>query len=213
VIDFQKILSAEENSRAEAFHFDKDKRQFIVSRGLLRTIIGLYLSADPKHILFSYNPHGKPFIEQDQSKTNFKFNLSHSGGLCLFAFTSGREIGIDLERIRPIKDAVRIAKRFFTEKEFDCINGLPTGLQEEIFFKFWTHKEAYLKAVGEGLSLPLNLVEFTLSSGKSGMVLKNISLEGSHEWAIKEINPARGYVAAIAYKGPEVNLKFFKWLD
>ncbi|HEY9596170.1 MAG TPA: 4'-phosphopantetheinyl transferase, partial [Cyanophyceae cyanobacterium] len=120
-----KILSADERQRADRFYFDRDRQRFIIGRGLLRTILGHYLSLEPSRVQFCYEPRGKPLLAEVDNKNKIRFNLSHSQGLAVYAIACDREIGIDLEQIRPFPNAQDIAKRFFSVRESTEISRLP----------------------------------------------------------------------------------------
>ncbi|KAF0249532.1 MAG: phosphopantetheine-protein transferase, partial [bacterium] len=148
----RQILSLEEQSRADKFYFEHDRNRFTVARAILRTILGNYLGHNPSDIKFSYAKNGKPFLEN----IDLQFNVSHSQDLALCAFTYQRELGVDVEYLRLMKDAEQIAKRFFSPRESSLFCSLPPQEQQLAFFRCWTRKEAYIKAIGDGLSYPLD---------------------------------------------------------
>ena len=205
-------LSTDERSRAERFYFQKDQGHFIVARGLLRAILSRYLSIDPKQLCFAYNEYGKPALSQDFGRYCLHFNLSHADGLALFAITKEREIGIDLERLRPGFANCEIAERFFSSQEVRVLRGLPDYLQEEAFFTCWTRKEAYIKAKGEGLSIPLDQFEVSLAPGQPASLLKTYwDPQEASRWSLRELYPGLGYVAAVAARGDDWQLKYWQW--
>ena len=159
-------LTADERQRAEHYVFEKDRTHFVVARGLLRVLLGRYLRQDPPHLRFTYGPHGKPALATDTGGGALRFNVSHSHGLALYAITRGREVGVDVERIRPEVAQEKIAERFFSPREVTLLRALPAPLQATAFFACWTRKEAYIKATGEGLTLPLDQFDVSLLPGE-----------------------------------------------
>ena len=196
------LLSDDEHERAGRFHFQVDRRRFIVGRGLLRTLLGTYLEVQPTALRFQYEPQGKPYLAAPEGKEKLSFNLSDSGDLALYAFALNRRIGIDLERLRAVPDLLEIAKRFFALEEFEELCSLPGGLQREGFFRCWTRKEAYLKAIGEGLGVPLDQFVVSLDSRDGARVVRVLGdPEEAARWSLTELAPAADYVAALAVEG------------
>ncbi|HEY4563621.1 MAG TPA: 4'-phosphopantetheinyl transferase superfamily protein, partial [Thermoanaerobaculia bacterium] len=146
-----RALSADEWERANRFRFEKHRRQYVVGRGALRALLAAYLETRPEAVRFRYGPRGKPFLE---SPSDLQFNLSNSDEMALVGFVRGPEIGVDVEYLRPMPDCEQISERFFSESERRVLRGIPGRAKEEAFFNCWTRKEAYLKAVGEGLAAP-----------------------------------------------------------
>ncbi|MDQ3652238.1 MAG: 4'-phosphopantetheinyl transferase superfamily protein [Acidobacteriota bacterium] len=211
----RRTLSADERARAERFHFQNDRDHFIVARGLLRAILGRYLNVDPSQLCFSYSFYGKPSLARESSGDDLSFNLSHAGELALYAITRGREIGIDVERIRADFANEQIAERFFSLREVAALRTLPKNIQPQGFFNCWTRKEAYIKARGEGLSLPLDQFEVSLVPGEPAALLRT-SGSGDHQeasrWSLREVvAPAASYVAAVAVEGDDWQLKYWQW--
>lgn len=152
--EFEPIISADEQKRANRFRFEKDRNRFIVGRGILRKIIGNYLQIKPSQVQFSYHQFGKPFLD-----SNLKFNLSHSGNFALLAITQNWEIGIDIEQTNPHFIDNGVISLCLTEIEKAHFYALFQNAQIEFFFDCWTKKEAYLKANGFGLSVSPNKIE------------------------------------------------------
>jgi 4'-phosphopantetheinyl transferase len=182
---FAQMLSADERARAERYYFGQDKQHFIVARGLLRSILGNYANIEPGHLEFFSGPHGKPALAQTSSRYALRFNLSHSHGLALYAFTRNQEIGIDLEYIRPIQEAQQIAERYFSLQERNILRNLPSPELDKQFFTYWTRMEAYLKACGDGLG---GIDDYELTKNNSNSASRSI----------QSLIPAPGYVAALA---------------
>jgi 4'-phosphopantetheinyl transferase len=209
---FLRTLAADERTRAERFYFQSDRERFVVARGILRAILGGYLNRAPESLSFCYGSRGKPALSPGSSQEAIGFNLSHSGNTVLYAVTRGREVGVDLELIRPQLSAERLAERFFSPREVDALRSLPADLRRHAFFLAWTRKEAYIKARGEGLSLPLNQFDVSLIPGEPAALL---SAERDPQeilrWRLQELMPGPGYVAALAVEGHGWSLCCWDW--
>src|SRR6267378_5151373 len=193
------LLSVDEQARANRFHFESDRQHFMVARGCLRTILARYLEIDPRAVQFSYASHGKPELASPTSQAQpLNFNLAHSGGLALYAFTRVGEIGVDLEHIRPEFTGDDIARRFFSATEVACLDRLPVDQRALAFFNCWTRKEAFIKAKGMGLSMALDQFDVTLAPDAEPALLSTRWDESeAARWSLKEIDVARGFVGAI----------------
>jgi 4'-phosphopantetheinyl transferase len=196
-----QTLSEDERSRASRFYFERDRKHFIIGRGLLRTILGRYLNIEPTQLQFCYSSRGKPALADVGDNSTLQFNLSHSHGLVLYGVTRDRKIGIDLEQIHPTSDVEKLAERFFSPRESATIRSLPPNQKQEAFFHAWTCKEAYLKAIGEGLA-GLERVEVSLVPGEPVRLLstEEDSLASSR-WSVQVLMPAPNYIAALAVEG------------
>ncbi len=203
-----RCLSPDEWERANRFRFDKHRRQYVVGRGALRTLLASYLGTRPELVKFSYGPRGKPFLDPPQN--DLQFNLTNSDELALVGFVLGREIGVDVEYLRKMQDCEQISERFFSESERTVLRSIPFPAKEEAFFNCWTRKEAYLKAVGEGLAAPLDSFDVTLALDEPPRML---TLEGDAEraarWFLHHLRPAPDYVGAVAIEGGTWEVK--KW--
>jgi len=211
---FRHYLAADEPARAERFYFQRDREHFIVARGMLRAILGGYLNRAPESLSLCYSSHGKPALAGESGGDAIRFNLSHSHGIALYAVTRGREVGIDVERIRFNLAVAEIAERFFSRREVAMLRTLPTEEQREAFFRCWTRKEACLKARGEGLSLPLDQIDVSLAPVEPDAEpgTQRDSSEASR-WSLQELGPAPGYVAALAVEGQGWRLACWQWPD
>jgi len=209
---FLPNLAADEQARAKRFHFERDRKRFIVARGVLRAILGRHLNRAPECVSFCYSSHGKPALAGESDRDAIRFSVSHSRGVALYAVTRGREVGIDLERIRFDLAVAEIAERFFSPREVAMLRALPTELQQQAFFRYWTCKEAYIKARGEGLSLPLDQFDVSLASGEPAAIL-GIQQDPSEasRWSLQELTPAPGYLAALAVEGHGWRLTCWQW--
>jgi 4'-phosphopantetheinyl transferase len=205
------FLADDERARAGRFHFERDRRRFTVGRGVLRLILSRYLKISPVEMQFGYGAQGKPFLA-GQPDNGLQFNLSHSHELAVYAFTCRREIGIDLEYLRPLPDLEAIAGRFFAPQEIETLLKLPASRQVEGFFNCWTRKEAYIKAIGQGLTMPLDQFNVSLAPGQPAAMLNNYQNPGEvSRWSLTAFTPAPNYAAAVAVAGHNWQPTFFQW--
>lgn len=192
------VLSADERERVARFQFEHLRRSFTLTRGALRIILGHYLDVPPGGIPFEYGPKGKPNLA---APTRVAFNVSHSGELALFAFTLDCELGVDVEQIRPMADMRRIAGQFFCEEESAELMTLPADLRERAFFLCWTRKEAYIKAIGDGLSAPLDSFRVTLRPDDPPRFIHlERDTDAAAQWTLHDLNLSRDYATALAYR-------------
>ena len=206
------FLADDERARARRFHFERDRRRFTVGRGVLRLILSRYLKIIPDEIQLSYGPQGKPYLSEPPLPGSLLFNVSHSHELALIAFTDHREIGIDVEYLRPMPDLEAIATHFFARQETETLLNLPTNQQIEGFFNCWTRKEAYIKAIGQGLTMPLDQFDVSLAPGQPAAMLNNYqNPDEVSRWSLTAFVPASNYVAAVAVEGNDWQPAFFQW--
>lgn len=202
VRDFERTLAADERDRANRFVRERDRVRFVISRGLLRAILGRYLARDPRCLRFDYNPFGKPMLSTGSGLPAIRFNVSHSDEMALYAVASGREIGVDIERIQSDFSTDDVALRFFSRQEIATFRALPASCRVEAFFACWTRKEAYLKARGNGLALPLDSFDVSLTPGRPAALLNvhDDAVEATR-WSLRELFPGPDHVAALAVEG------------
>ncbi len=207
---FHRVLSEDERAKAARFHFPKDRDHYIAARGFLRTLLGRYLALEPARIQFCYNQYGKPDLTLDSAQTRVRFNLAHSHGLALFAFNRGREIGIDLEWMRPDRATGEIADRFFAPAEAAALRALPGEIRTRAFFNCWTRKEAFIKGRGLGLFLALDPFVVTLVPGETAALLSAADdPDAPNRWSLRELEAADGYAAAVAVEGRGWELRIY----
>jgi 4'-phosphopantetheinyl transferase len=212
VQSLERLLAADELERTTRFYFAEDQRRFIIGRGLLRIILGRYLNSPPERLSFCYGQYGKPALASQGNQDMLKFNVSHSGGLVLYAIASGREVGIDLERVRAGFEYERMAERFFSPKEFAEFSALPANMKPEAFFNGWTRKEAYIKARGQGLALPLHSFDVSLAPGQTSLLTISEG-DKAGRWALQALMPEPGYAGAVAAEGRDWQLKSWQWTE
>lgn len=212
VKSFLAILSPDEQRRAESFHFQKDRNSFIIARGVLRMILSRYLSMPSERLRFRYGLYGKPALAEDSGGDALRFNTSHSHEVALYAVTREREVGIDLEYMREDVAGGQIAERFFSPGEVAVLRALPAVLQTEAFFNCWTRKEAYIKATGQGLSIPLHQFEVSFTNGEPAALLsRRDNPQEASRWTLRELTLGDGYVAAVAVEGRDWRLNCWQW--
>lgn len=206
------ILTDDELHRAKRFSLEIDQQRFIAARGTLRSILSRYITIDPGHLRFNYNQYGKPFLAPEFSSYLLNFNLSHSESMALYAITRNMESGVDLEHVRCDFEYEEIAKRFFSINEVSILRTIPVEKKLEAFYRCWTLKEAYIKARGKGLSLPLDSFDVSFAPWEPPMLL--ITKEEPQErslWTLLELKPGLGYMGALAVKGIGCRLKYWDW--
>jgi 4'-phosphopantetheinyl transferase len=201
-----EVLSADEREKAAQFHFDKNRNQYVAARAILRQLIGRYENLSPAGVQFVYNSFGKPGLEQ----SSLRFNASHSGALGLFAFARNNNIGVDIERIRADLASREIASQFFSEEEITALRALPAEAQMAAFFACWTRKEAFIKAHGSGLSLPLH--KFVVSvDGLARLVRTDFDPAAMEQWSLHDLRPGEDFAAALAVEGKPERIDCWQW--
>lgn len=206
-------LTEEERQRAARFVLEGHRQRFIAAHGALRAILALYLGCPAATLRFGHGPRGKPLLLEPAGTLDLRFNLAHADNLALCAVTRGAEVGADVEAIRPLPDADKIAARFFSLQEQAMFRRLPAGERQEAFFLGWTRKEAYLKALGDGLARPLSGFSVTLQPSEPARLL---AVEGDPlevaRWSLLALHPAPGYAAALAVEGTPRRLAQWSWI-
>ncbi|HKY45037.1 MAG TPA: 4'-phosphopantetheinyl transferase superfamily protein [Pyrinomonadaceae bacterium] len=200
VQQFRSTLEDDEIHRADRFHFEKDRRAFTVSRGFLRHVLGLYLATRPEALRFTYGPYGKPALNGEHKNCSLRFNMSHSRAVGLVAVTEAKELGVDVEYIRSDFASEDIARRFFSPHEVAAFNALGNDLRVAAFFRCWTRKEAYIKAIGRGLSQPLEGFDVTLAPEAPPALLRADEDDASR-WSLSDIDVGSDYAAALVVEG------------
>jgi 4'-phosphopantetheinyl transferase len=210
----RECLEQNEIERADRFYFAKDRNRFTVARGVLRRLLGAYLALDPREVRFVYGPQGKPDLVPPQNCSGLRFNLSHSGEIALFAIARNKELGVDVEQIRADFASRDIAARFFAPEECVKLEALADSESVGAFFNCWTRKEAYIKARGGGLSIPLDSFEVAFTPGEEPALLHvKTGDEFFSRWRFHELHPGPGYKAALVVEGPEHELTLFDWRE
>lgn len=196
----QQTLSIDELSRVERFHLERDRYHWIIARGVLRRLLAQYLQRDPGYISFSYNQYGKPeLLLPSKQRQPLHFNVSHSHNSALYAFAYRRHVGVDIEYINSHVDYDAMARYSFSEAEYDALCLFPPEKRRRAFFQGWTRKEAYVKARGIGLVLPMKQFSIVLEPGVPTLRLSsNEDLLESERWSLQEITLGAEYAGALA---------------
>jgi 4'-phosphopantetheinyl transferase len=204
---FDETLAPDEKARADRFVFRQDRNRYVAARGALRELLGRYLDRSPAAIEFDYTTKGKPSLRAALNERSIQFNVSHSHGLALLAFALGRNLGIDVEFIRPELPADEIAQRYFSPKEVMELRTLPPSLRAEGFYLCWTRKEAYIKATGEGLHVPLESFNVSLTPGRP----ERLESTDSGRWSMRSLYPDPFYAGALVAEGQNLRLRQWDW--
>jgi len=207
-------LSADERRRAGNLRLERDTWRYVAGRGILRSILGRYLAEDPGLIAFQYGQQGKPALAEGFGDAGLEFSLSHSGALALFALVHQRAVGVDLEQVRHLPDEDAMAARFFSAEEYAAYRKLPPDQQTLAFFQCWTRKEAYLKALGDGLTRDLSSFDVSLAPGEPARLLRVVAWDPAEagRWSLISLVPAAGFVAAVAVQGPTPEPTFWDYV-
>ena len=212
VAAYTNTLSPDEKKRAARYLFERDQRRFTAGRGALRAILSRYLCCPPEQINFDYSERGKPSLATTAGKSALHFNLAHSDELALLAVTKIGSVGVDVEKLRPMKDAEAIAERFFSTRETAQLKTLPKNQKDVGFFNLWTRKEAWLKATGQGICDSLNKVEVSLLPDEPARLLSLFDdAQAAADWTLQELNPAHGFKAALALCARDLELRCWSW--
>jgi 4'-phosphopantetheinyl transferase len=216
-----ELLDSEERKRAARFKFPGPRNQFVISRALLRRALGRYLGIEAREVRFRTTKNGKPELAADSGLSSddlrsyhLRFNLSHTDGATVFAITRHRQVGVDVERIRMDTNAMELAERFFSRPEVHWLRAQPASEQIPAFFTCWTGKEAYIKAHGEGLSMPLSSFGVLPVAGGASSKLQLEVYDDAQEarrWSIWQLEPGSGLRAALAVEGESCRVRLGQW--
>jgi len=207
----EQNLSADEKERASRFRFARDRARFVGARGLLREILALHLNASPGRLSFGYGAHGKPFLAGEHS--TLRFNVSHSFDAMLLAIAHMREVGVDVEGVRNNGVGMEeIAETVLSEPEKQALARFDGEDKRTNFLRFWTRKEAYIKADGRGVSLPLERIDVSASEGRAAVLDESTGeWRTCTRWELRTLAAGPDYVAALAVKGQHWSLARWRW--
>lgn len=203
VSSFANVISPDEIQRARRFYFESDRRRFIVTHGLLRTLLGWVLTIAPAQVQLCYGPNGKPAMSEAHGDRSIRFSLAHSHDLALIGITRGREIGVDIEQIIPMQDLEGIGHQCLSDQERTALDSLSVSDRNAAFFTYWTRKEALVKAIGTGLTFPLCQLD-TSAGSRSPISIINAPQQNQEDqgeptyWLVQDLNVARSHAASIA---------------
>jgi 4'-phosphopantetheinyl transferase len=200
-------LSVDETARANRFVFARDRRAFIVARGILRQLLAGYLHRAPADLQFAYHPRGKPFLVPPFQHTPLEFNIAHSHGLALLAFCLGSAVGVDVEFVRSDFASEEIAERYFAPQEVAELRSLPPAQRQEGFFSGWTRKEAYIKARGDGLQIPLASFRVSLTPSQPAV----LESADNGRWSLHTLCPAQDFAGALVAEGKDWRVRCWNW--
>jgi 4'-phosphopantetheinyl transferase len=205
-------LSSTERIQASKFRFLPDRTRYIFAHGVLREILSRYVGKLPNQLTFVVNDFGKPSLKNAGPDGPILFNMSHSEGLVIVAVTLDCCVGVDTEFIRPIEDIDSLAQRFFTTREQALVQAAPVDRKEHVFYRCWTRKEAYIKAIGKGFSIPLDSFDSSLALGAQGRWLQttNDSL-ADNTWWLSDLALLEGYVGALVVEGRVPKITYVTW--
>jgi 4'-phosphopantetheinyl transferase len=206
IAEYRTSLSIDEQRRADRFRFSKDRNRYIVARGVLRRLLSAYTGRQPSDFKFEYGPQGKPLLMKEPA-LGIHFNLSHSQAVAVYALSRARDLGIDVEEIRPGVATTQIAKRYFSPNEMNEMLGLSSDLREEAFFLCWTRKEAYIKALGEGLKVRLDSFDVSLTPGEQARFLRGVE----QGWQLVSFTASERQPAALVFNGGPAEVRYYNF--
>lgn len=210
----QAVLSSEERERAEGFATERLTTRFTLCRAWVRIILAEYLAAPPQELQFRHTRFGKPYLIDDGHEARLKFNVSHSEELAVLAVSWDQEVGVDVETIRPIMHLDQMARRCLGPREIQAYHAAEGADRSELFLRYWTHKEAYLKATGMGLQIPLESVEFDVGGKGPKRVLCHPDGvdERFTDTHVIDFCPGPGYCGALAVCGTaDLQIHYWDW--
>lgn len=213
---YRALLSEDETRKAGKYYFEKDRNHYTIARGVLRSLLGHYLYTNARSLRFDYNEYGKPLLipfnkEHNDETRTLHFNLSHSGEIALYAFSYRRHVGIDVELMRSNIEYDDLARISFSPNERTVLHTLEAGEKLQGFYNCWTRKEAFIKAIGKGLSHPLASFDVSLRPNETARLLANREPDGHSDWALLDLDVAHGYAGALAAEGFGWQPRFWQW--
>jgi 4'-phosphopantetheinyl transferase len=198
----EQLLAADERQRAARFHFARDQLRYSVAHAFVRHVLGAYLGVAPLALRFAAGAYGKPYLVAAPGQIDLRFNLAHSGERALLAVALNREVGVDVEFAQPIDDADLIATQFFSLAERAALQALPVDEKQSAFYRCWSRKEAMIKVMGLGLSMPLDGFDVTLAPAAPAQLLAVRGAEAAlGPWTLHDLPPLPGYASALALAG------------
>lgn len=213
LIGFSRDLSNDELQRADRFHFERDRRRYMVSHSWMRRLLGAYQHQQPSAIQFELAEHGKPHLKADPDGLDLNFNLAHSGEFALLGLCRGVALGVDIEHVHTMQDILQVAARYFSQNERSQLAQVPQDQVESAFFKCWTCKEAFIKNLGDGLYYPLDQFDVNLYPDQPARLLRVASdpPEASH-WQLVSFPVSEEYFGALAVRDISLQIRYLEML-
>jgi 4'-phosphopantetheinyl transferase len=208
-----RVLSEEEKSKARRIHLPQQQAQYVQAHGTLRVLLAAYMGCDAGELHFSKGAHGKPALRTSHGTPALHFNLSHSRDCALLAVAARREVGVDVEYVRPETPVMKMARRFYTQGEYINLEAMPDVLRRQAFFLGWTRKEAIVKAMGRGIVRALDKVEVSMNPHQPPAWLASFDDSDLVRWDVRDLPPIPGYAAAIVAAGNDWSLQCRQWTD
>ena len=199
ISSFVQTLAADETARMQRYRFDRDRNRFAVARGALRYLLSAYLGIPPRAIVFSYGANGKPCVKNSRNDFSLHFNISHSHTVALMAFVLDMEIGVDIEKIRPASDIESVAAVFLSAQEKNVFEKLSIEEKSDAFYRYWTFKEAYMKACGQGMTLDPRSFAVSIEDDMPGLARLPGGDENCDGWRFARLDVGAEYEAAVVY--------------
>ena len=210
----ERLLSVAEKQRAARFFRQEDRFRYVIAHGILRQLLGHYLSVAPAGLEFIHNDHGKPALLREEGQPALSFNLAHSGEVIVFALAVDHQVGVDIELVRHDFDVMALAQSQFSEREIKVLEPITNKAEQtEAFFRCWTRKEAYLKARGEGLGFSLKqfAVSFALHESAAVLWAADDPL-AAERWSVLDLAVLAGYAGAVVCEGRAVQCLSRRWV-
>lgn len=204
-----QVLSADEQQKVSRFMFAADGHKYLVARAILRVILGRYVEMSPDMLQFGYSDYGKPYLQNEKLTQTIHFNVSHSGDLALYGITKNRRIGVDVEQMRPLVDEAQFVKSIFSPVEQQAFGRVRPSQKQDAFFNGWTRKEAFIKAIGMGLSFPLTAFDVSVVPGLPAQLLGVRGAPGCQEWSMDALTLGPEYKAAYVVEGRQHQPSYF----
>jgi len=209
---YEQFMVNEEKEKADHFVFLKDKLRYVITHGILRLLLSDYLNLPAGQIVLKNNSYGKPYLSIEDNPNPLYFNLSHSNSGVVLAFSKYRDLGIDLEYIKKDIPFLDIAKHFFSQSEYQELLSTPENARHQVFYQGWTRKEAFIKAKGRGLSIPLNSFDVSISQGKWPSLLR--SSEDPNDlvrWKFYDLITWPDYSSTLCIEGEQNQINYHHW--
>lgn len=205
-------MPQDERSRVDRSARTVKRDRHTAAHGILRDVLARYCACSPNAVAFDVGPHGKPMLAVSMQNDALRFNLSHSGECAMYAVANGPEVGIDIEIIRERTDITKIAESFFALQEVAALREMPASKQTDAFYACWTRKEAYIKALGMGLSYPLDSFQVCVEPEvRSGHIHTTLDPDDEHRWTLINVTPCAGYAAALVVEKPQGKVRYWRW--